>query len=330
MKSSKKLVVAFFLFGALGVVARQKKPDTGTPGQTATARRAPQFSVRSEVVLRSGPGEESKPLVNQKATRALGEVHHLRVDDTCRVEELDSRDGWSRVRGVSPKRLSSTHVGWMPTGYIRGSAGEATPEKNSSRKPEGKKIPRTMSDGGTYYLLRAEQDGDLIKTLHKRVGPSGVTYTELEIDCRRRRVRELGIADESLDNMVRNATDWFDLVNGSSKSDLADFVCSPTNDGVAATPSPDAAEVIGQWIDEDPHVGGRLTIHRVNGELLLERKFKDGSSLRKILVERIRGGKQCLEEKEGNPHGQYYVVEASGALAMYDTEGLVKRIPGIK
>jgi hypothetical protein len=49
-----------------------------------------------------------------------------------------------------------------------------------------------MADKGTYYLLESTRSGDIVKAVHKRVGVEAV---------------------------------GFELVEGSSKSDLAYFLC---------------------------------------------------------------------------------------------------------
>jgi hypothetical protein len=87
-------------------------------------------------------------------------------------------------------------------------------------------IPRSMAgDKGRYYLLEARAEGGIVKTLHKRVGPSGTGFTRTEIDCKTMRMREMGYSEESAAAIKPQATVWFELVPGSSKSDLARFVC---------------------------------------------------------------------------------------------------------
>jgi hypothetical protein len=88
-------------------------------------------------------------------------------------------------------------------------------------------IPRSVSgDKGRYYLLDAARDGDIIKTLHKRIGVDSVGWTRTEINCASMLMRELGYSEEGPDRIRNEPTKWFDLVPGSSKSDLALFVCN--------------------------------------------------------------------------------------------------------
>ena len=87
-------------------------------------------------------------------------------------------------------------------------------------------IPRSMAgDKGKYFLLNSKKNGDIVKALHKRVGVDSVGFTLTETDCSTMKMREIGYSEESPSKIKENPTDWFDLVSGSSKSDLAKFVC---------------------------------------------------------------------------------------------------------
>ena len=88
-------------------------------------------------------------------------------------------------------------------------------------------IPRSVGgDKGSYFLLELKKVGGIVKVLHKRIGPSGANYTKTEINCSSRKMRVVGLADDELKNMNKSSTKWFDLVEGSSESDLFHFVCS--------------------------------------------------------------------------------------------------------
>jgi hypothetical protein len=52
-----------------------------------------------------------------------------------------------------------------------------------------------------------------------------VGYTRTETNCKTVRMRELGYSEESPEKIRLKPTKWFELVPGSSKSDLAHFVC---------------------------------------------------------------------------------------------------------
>lgn len=88
-------------------------------------------------------------------------------------------------------------------------------------------IPRSvMGDKGRYYLVNATRNGDVITTLHKRVGVSSTGWSLCEINCRTRLMRELGYSEQDPNGIEVNPTKWFELVPGSSKSDLVNFVCA--------------------------------------------------------------------------------------------------------
>jgi|LakMenEpi03Aug12_release.lakeMendotaPanAssembly.Ray.scaffolds.fasta_scaffold227839_2 hypothetical protein len=86
-------------------------------------------------------------------------------------------------------------------------------------------IPRSKEDKGRYYLLESNKNGDIVSALHKRVGVDSVGYTKTETNCKTMQMREIGYSEESPSQIVENSSKWFELVSGSSKSDLADFVC---------------------------------------------------------------------------------------------------------
>lgn len=68
--------------------------------------------------------------------------------------------------------------------------------------------------------------GDVITTLHKRIGVDSVGYTAMNINCKTAQVQEVGYSEISADSITPNPTDWYELVPGSSKYDLYKFVCN--------------------------------------------------------------------------------------------------------
>ncbi len=87
-------------------------------------------------------------------------------------------------------------------------------------------IPRSMAgDKGKYFLLESKKKRNVVRALHKRVGVDSVGYTRTETNCTTMQMRALGYSEESPAAIKENPTKWFELVPGSSKSDLAHFVC---------------------------------------------------------------------------------------------------------
>jgi hypothetical protein len=87
-------------------------------------------------------------------------------------------------------------------------------------------IPRSVAgDKGKYFLLDKKKSGSIVRVLHKRVGVDSVGFTLTETNCSTMQMRELGYSEESPASIKENPSKWFELVPGSSKSDLANFVC---------------------------------------------------------------------------------------------------------
>jgi hypothetical protein len=87
-------------------------------------------------------------------------------------------------------------------------------------------IPRSaVGDKGKYYLLEVTRNGDIVKALSRRDGVDSVGYTRTETNCKTMLMREMGYSELSPAKIKENPTKWFELVAGSSKSDLASFVC---------------------------------------------------------------------------------------------------------
>lgn len=89
------------------------------------------------------------------------------------------------------------------------------------------RIPRSMAgDKGQYFLLEAKIEAGIVKALHKRVGPSGTGFTRTEINCKAMRIRDMGYSEDSAAAIKIAPGKWYELVAGSSKSDLVNFVCN--------------------------------------------------------------------------------------------------------
>lgn len=86
-------------------------------------------------------------------------------------------------------------------------------------------IPRSMADKGKYYLVEKQVKGNIVRAVHQRVGVDSIGYTITETNCRTAQMREIGYSEESIEAIKSNPGKWFDLAPGSSKSDVANFVC---------------------------------------------------------------------------------------------------------
>jgi hypothetical protein len=93
---------------------------------------------------------------------------------------------------------------------------------------EGVPIVRSVpGDKGKYYLIKQDRNGNIVTTVHKRVGVDSVGFTLTEINCATKQFRELGYGEDGPASIHPHAQvgNWTDLVAGSSKSDLVHFVC---------------------------------------------------------------------------------------------------------
>jgi hypothetical protein len=77
------------------------------------------YNVLQSSDLYSEPNEAATKLINQKATKALGEVHYLSIDKTCKVVVLDSNNNWSKIQVVEPDWLNESHIGWVETKILQ-------------------------------------------------------------------------------------------------------------------------------------------------------------------------------------------------------------------
>jgi len=98
-------------------------------------------------------------------------------------------------------------------------------------QPKEKLIPRSYPERCQYYLVKSDHIGNVLQVTTKQVCPknefySGIGYSVTEIDCKRRVFREMGYGDDSVENIKMDpAPTWTKLVEGSSRSDLVNFVC---------------------------------------------------------------------------------------------------------
>ncbi|MCS3504982.1 hypothetical protein [Achromobacter sp. JUb104] len=88
------------------------------------------------------------------------------------------------------------------------------------------RIPRSMpGDKGKYYLLEKSTKGGIITAVARRDGVDSVVFTRTETNCKARKMRVLGESETSIRDINNTPSNWFDLVPGSSKSDLFNYLC---------------------------------------------------------------------------------------------------------
>jgi hypothetical protein len=125
------------------------------------------------------------------------------------------------------RRLSLVII--VLSGFFLGCAPKPSTDnhRDTSMKESGELILRSMVERASYYLLSVEREGDFLKTLHKRVSAQSVGFSLTLLDCSSGRYKDLGYGVGKVENIRLYAeANWVELVIGSSKSDLLNFVCS--------------------------------------------------------------------------------------------------------
>lgn len=92
--------------------------------------------------------------------------------------------------------------------------------------------PTHPGDKGQYYIDTGSIAKDInghITLISKRVGIEYTGYTLILIDCNAKRYKELGYSEINEESITlhkdESSQEWVDLVDGSSKDHLVQFVC---------------------------------------------------------------------------------------------------------
>lgn len=142
------------------------------------------------------------------AVGAFVAIHAVRV-------EVDPQYATTIQMQSDERKQAREAIDWKPTVV-----------SETTHSEEGVRIPRSVpGDKGSYFLIEAKKEGDIIKTLHKRVGVGYTGWTRCEINCKSGKMRDIGYSEEGPKAIKTDPTKWYDLVQGSSKSDLFNFVC---------------------------------------------------------------------------------------------------------
>lgn len=96
---------------------------------------------------------------------------------------------------------------------------------------------------------------------------------------------------------------------------------------LVSNPKNSSGEIIGEWLDD---VGTKYTLLKNNGKILLIRKFKNGSSSEKEMIQKMQYERLRFEEIGGNNFGDYILIDNNGRLYVYDYTGLLSTMRSIK
>ncbi len=86
-------------------------------------------------------------------------------------------------------------------------------------------------------------------------------------------------------------------------------------------PTSSSRDTIGAWIDHG-QCGSTVTLYRENEKLYLKTKYYDGSGSTDEVIKKISASGTKLTEKNGNPHGEYFIIDKNGDLHAGDRDGL--------
>jgi len=93
--------------------------ENSTSSDTAEKLSTNVFGINGEdIPIRTSPDEKSKKVINQKGTETLGKTQYCEVDYSTKVEVLETKGGWSKIKVVEPNWLSEIHIGWIPSKYL--------------------------------------------------------------------------------------------------------------------------------------------------------------------------------------------------------------------
>lgn len=94
-------------------------------------------------------------------------------------------------------------------------------------------------------------------------------------------------------------------------------------------PSSYEGNLIGRWLDNSPYSGGIVTISKTADNLIIYKKYSDGSESVENLIEKtVNGQKRWIEE--GNTFGEYYLLNKDGSLSIYDPDGLYLTLKSVE
>lgn len=82
------------------------------------------------------------------------------------------------------------------------------------------------TDKASYEIIDIDRVGSITKTIHRRTGTSGVSFTRTEINCLGQLFRVTGLAEDNLKSMKRVDGKWTEFGAGGIKHHLAIAACS--------------------------------------------------------------------------------------------------------
>lgn len=121
------------------------------------------FGINGEgIPIRQKPSNKADKVVNKKATQALGETQYCEVDYSTKVEVLEKKDNWVKIKVVEPDWLSDTYIGWIPSNFLITEAEDQEKQSIGTLSQTEYEILKTEHNSTVenYHVLLKKKDFD--------------------------------------------------------------------------------------------------------------------------------------------------------------------------
>ncbi|EKO3969241.1 hypothetical protein EF707_08325 [Vibrio fluvialis] len=113
------IVVGVFGVSLISQSVASEKQDLTLPCDASSLATGKIYNVLgSGINVRKGPSTSYKKIINQQASNILGTTEYIKIDDTVTVYEDCTKNGWSRIKVVTPDWLAETHIGWVASKFL--------------------------------------------------------------------------------------------------------------------------------------------------------------------------------------------------------------------
>lgn len=131
------------------------------------------FNVIEKSFIYSEPKQGAVKLINQKATKALGETQYLEIDRSCKVIILEELEEWAKIQVVDPTWLKDSHIGWVKKDCIKLVVEDVSKEELVYEENKDYQILYTKTMGVTdnvhVYLLKKTTDEQELSSIAKYI-----------------------------------------------------------------------------------------------------------------------------------------------------------------
>ncbi|MCH7686317.1 MAG: hypothetical protein IH899_06510 [Planctomycetes bacterium] len=194
-----------------------------------------------------------------------------------------------------------------------------TPTAQSSKAIIPKDVTYRIIDQNTVPGIKRSLDIEL----NKKVPKSVLTAIAHKLKSSDSASYERTFIGYYLPDMKRNAGYW---ATTHFNPDLDVRILGLTTDQEAAltkTTEDPSRDVVGNWLDERPFVGHKVSIFTQDSKLYMETTFKDGSQGKYELIEKPSPLGRRFEKVDGSAAGDHWILDSGGNLQLRDNEGII-------